>query len=127
MGVDDHVDIVVVEARRSHVVEKPGVEVIQRRHMGPLAAVPGSGVHDDGQPVHLDHPALDSDTPPVGVWVEEGGHSRSALSCHPEAGVWSNSEDLNSNCHSTTRVTTALPSWIRFVPAINKSSPNKNT
>ena len=50
MGVDDDVDIVVVEARRSHVVEKPGVEVIQRRHMGPLAVVPGSGVHDDGQP-----------------------------------------------------------------------------
>jgi hypothetical protein len=76
MGVDDHVDIVVVEARRSHVVEKPGVEVIQRRHIGPLAAVPGSGVHDDGQPVHLDHPALNRDAPPVGVWVEEGGHQQ---------------------------------------------------
>ena len=57
--------------------------------------------------------------------LKKVGTSRSALSCHPEAGVWSNSEDLTSNCHSTTRVTTALPSWIRFVPAINKSSPKQ--
>jgi hypothetical protein len=62
-----------------------------------LAVVADAGVHDAGQPVDLDDPALHRDARFVGVGSKKSGTSRSALSSHPEGGVLAKDFVPNSN------------------------------
>jgi hypothetical protein len=76
VGVHHHVHGVAVDARRLQRSQEPGVQVIQGWHMGALAVVTDAGVHEDGQPVDLDHPALHRDAPLIGIGVEEVRHQQ---------------------------------------------------
>lgn len=76
MGVDHHVDRGAVDARGAQRGQETGVQLVEGRHVGTLAVVADTGVHDDGQPVDLDDPALDRDVPLIGGRVEEVRHQQ---------------------------------------------------
>ena len=83
VGVDHHVDGVAVDARRLQCRQETGVQVIQRRRLRAGAIIADPGVHDHGQAVDLDDPALDRDVPLVGVGVEEVRHQQVGVVAPP--------------------------------------------
>ncbi|OBG22325.1 hypothetical protein A5764_12925 [Mycobacterium sp. 852002-51057_SCH5723018] len=71
VGVDHDVYGFAVDARRLQCGQELGVQVVQRRHVRAWAVIADARVHDDGQPVDFEDPALNCDVPLVGVGVEE--------------------------------------------------------
>ena len=61
--VDDDVDRFGRDARPLQRTEEVGVEVVQRRHRGPVSTVARPGVDQHRQPIGFDDPGLQRDTP----------------------------------------------------------------
>jgi hypothetical protein len=76
VSIDHYVHGVAVDARRLQRSQEAGVQMVQGWHVRACAVIADAGVHDDGQPVDLDDPALDRDVPLIGVGVEEVRHQQ---------------------------------------------------
>ena len=76
VGVDDDVDVGGVDLGSAQRAEEVGLQPGKSWHLGTFAVVAHTGVHDDGQPVDLNHPALHHHPPPQGVRIQERGNQQ---------------------------------------------------